>query len=56
MQGSDAELVIGGVSTRWTKVRHALCIAGWCLGAQKISLAGLVNRLPYIGCLDLHRT
>ena len=38
MQGSDAELVIGGVSTRWTKVRHALCIAGWCLGAEKISV------------------
>ena len=36
MQGSDAELVIGGVPTRWTKVRHALCIAGWCLGAGHI--------------------
>ena len=38
MQGSDAELVIGGVSTRWTKVRHALCIAGGCLGAEKGSV------------------
>ena len=35
-QGSDAELVIGGVSTRWTKVQHALCVAGWCLSAEKI--------------------
>ena len=38
MQGSDAELMIGGVSTRWTKVRHALCTAGWCLGAEEVLL------------------
>ena len=38
MQGSDAEMMIGGVSTRWTKVRHALCTAGWCLGAEEILL------------------